>query len=125
MTTDPAKPQVRLDLASVLREAGRPAEARAEYDRLLQANPDDVAALTGLGVLQAQGGGLADAERTLRRALQVEPGALDARFDLAEVLARQGRAPEAAAEYRQISESPEAPPRARERAKQSLAGLPR
>ena len=125
VTTDPAKPQVRLDLASVLREAGRLTEARAEYDRLLQSNPDDVAALTGLGVLQAHGGALADAERTLRRALQVEPGALDARFDLAEVLVRQGRPSEAMAEYRQISESQEAPPRARERARQSLARLAR
>jgi Flp pilus assembly protein TadD len=84
-----------------------------------------VAALTGLGVLQAHVGALADAERTLRRALLVEPGALDARFDLAEVLVRQGRASEAAAEYRQISEAREAPPEAQARAKQALARLSR
>jgi choline-sulfatase len=125
VATDPAKPMIRLDLASVLREAGRPIEARAEYDRLLQSNPDNVPALTGLGVLQAQTGALAEAERTLRRALQIEPGALDARFDLAEVLVRQGRTQEAAAEYRRISEPPDVPSEARERAKQSLARLPR
>ena len=91
VAADPAKPMIRLDLAKVLVEAGRGDEARAEYETLLQRQPDEPNALTGLGVLQAGRGALTDAEGSFRRALQFDPAALEARFDLAEVLVRQNR----------------------------------
>ena len=99
IATDPAKPMVRLDLAKVLREAGRRDEARAEYEAMLQLEPDRCPALTGLGVLLAGQGDLAGAEATLRRALRASPGRGQARFNLAQVLERRGRSAERG-EYR-------------------------
>ena len=62
--TDPAKPAIRLDLARVLAEAGRAGEAQAEYDASSPADPDDAAALTGIGALAAGTGDLAGAVRS-------------------------------------------------------------
>jgi Flp pilus assembly protein TadD len=43
----------RLNLANVLWQAGRPAEAEAEYRTVLQLQPDDPFALYNLGALLA------------------------------------------------------------------------
>ena len=86
------RPTIRLDLAQVLAEAGRASEARAEYDAVLAGHPDDAAALTGLGALQAGTGDLPGAVRSLRRALEVQPALDEARFNLAQVLERAGAA---------------------------------
>ncbi len=120
VATDPAKAAVRLDLARVLAEAGHTAEARAEYEELLKVHPDDAATLTGLGALQAAAGDLVSAERSLRHALQADPRLDEARIDLAQVLERQGRRGEAAAEYRSLAEAPATAPEIRARARKGL-----
>ncbi|HXB56176.1 MAG TPA: sulfatase-like hydrolase/transferase [Vicinamibacteria bacterium] len=124
VTTDPAKPAIRLDLARVLAEAGHAAEAKAEYNGILTVQADYAPALTGLGALEASGGELEAAARHLRRALEMEPSQDEARFDLAEVLNRQGRRQEAAAEYRRLVEAKDTGPLIRARAREHLASLP-
>jgi tetratricopeptide (TPR) repeat protein len=118
--TDPAKPALRLDLARVLGEAGRADEARAEYEAALAVQPDYAPALVGLGVLLAGRGDPAGAERALRRALELDPAQAEARFDLAEVLDRQGRRAEAAAEYARVRDAEGTPPAIRTRARARL-----
>jgi len=99
---------------------GRPQEARAQYEAALTVQPDYAPALVGLGVLLAGSGDTAGAERALRRALEVDPTQAEARFDLAEVLARQGRQAEAAAEYARVRDAEAAPPEIRSRARARL-----
>jgi Flp pilus assembly protein TadD len=124
VTTDPAKPAIRLDLARVLAEAGHAAEAKAEYNAILTLQADYAPALTGLGALEAGGGDLEAAARHLRRALEIEPTQDEARFDLAEVLNRQGRREEAVAEYRRLVGAKDTGPLIRARARERLASLP-
>jgi choline-sulfatase len=125
VATDPAKPAIRLDLARVLAEAGRVAEARTEYETTLSLQADYAPALTGLGALEASGGDLEAAARHLRRALEMEPDQDEARFDLAQVLDRQGRRDEAASEYRRLVEAKATGPLIRARARERLAALAR
>ncbi|HKC13636.1 MAG TPA: sulfatase-like hydrolase/transferase [Vicinamibacteria bacterium] len=125
VTTDPAKPTIRLDLARVLAEAGRAAEAKAEYDAILKIQADYAPALTGLGALEASGGDLEAAARHLRRALEIQPDQDEARFDLAQVLDRQGRLDEAVAEYRRLVEAKSTGTPIRARARERLASLTR
>ncbi len=122
--TDPAKLAIRLDLARVLGEAGRGAEARTEYDAILRVQADYAPALTGLGALEADGGDLDAAARHLRRALEVQPGQDEARFNLAQVLDRQGRRGEAVAEYRRLAGAKDTAPAIRNRARERLASRP-
>jgi tetratricopeptide (TPR) repeat protein len=121
--TDPAKPAIRLDLARVLAEAGRTAEARAEYDAILKIQADYAPGLTGLGALEARAGDLEAAARHLRRALEAQPEQDEARFDLAQVLDQQGRRGEAVAEYRRLVEAKDTDPAIRTRARERLASL--
>ena len=90
---------------------------------LLGLKPDDPTALVGLGVLQARTGASEDAARSLRRALELDPGQDGARYDLGQVLEKQGRPDEAKAEYRRLVEGPKTPPAVREAAGRRLAAL--
>jgi arylsulfatase A-like enzyme/Flp pilus assembly protein TadD len=121
--TDAAKPAIRLDLARVLAEAGRTAEARAEYDAILKIQADYAPGLTGLGALEARSGDLEAAARHLRRALEAQPEQDEARFDLAQVLDQQGRRGEAVAEYRRLVEAKDTDPAIRTQARERLASL--
>jgi len=120
---DPAKPMVRLDLAKVLAEAGRPDEARLQYEAILTIQADFAPALNGLGALEARAGRLTEAETMLRRSLEVEPRQADARFNLARVLEQLGRNVEAAAEYERVAEDPSAAAAVRVAARQHVATL--
>jgi Flp pilus assembly protein TadD len=122
IATDPAKPMLRLDLAKVLAEAGRRDEARAEYEALLRLVPNDSAALTGQAAFLAEQGDLAGAERGLRQALTHQPGDVAARFNLAEVLVRLGRAAEARTEWQRVLADPQATPALRTAARHALDG---
>ncbi len=121
--TDPAKPMLRLDLAKVLAEARRPADARAEYEAALRIQPDFAPALVGLGVLQAGQGEHEAAVGTLSRALELDPASSEARFNLARVLDLRGERAAATAEYRRLAGAPETPPAIRSAARRHLAGL--
>jgi tetratricopeptide (TPR) repeat protein len=122
--TDPAKPALRLDLARVLAEAGHPAEARAEYAAILGLQGDYAPALTGLGALEAEGGDLLGAASHLRRALEIQPDQDEARFDLAQVLDRQGRHDEARTEFKHLAEGKNTAAQIRSRAQERLASPP-
>jgi tetratricopeptide (TPR) repeat protein len=111
---------IRLDLAKILAEAGRRDEARAEFEALLRLEPDSVPGLTGLGAVLAGLGDLAGAEATLRRALEHEPEAAQARLNLAQVLERAKRSDEARDEYRRVAEDEQAPPDLRATARARL-----
>jgi choline-sulfatase len=125
IATDAAKPMIRLDLAKILAEAGRTEEARAEFDTLLQLEPDSVPGLTGQGALLASQGDLEGAEISLRRALTHDPQAAQARLNLAQVLDRLGRSAEAASEYRTVADDEKAPSDLRNAARARLSAKPR
>jgi choline-sulfatase len=119
---DPAKPMIRLDLAKVLAEAGQVQEARAEYEAILKTQPDFGPALTGLGALLAARGEWAAAESALQRAIEIDPRDVQARFNLARVYEREGRAADARAEYARVEASPEATAEMRATARQRRMG---
>ncbi len=82
--------------------------------RALELRPDDPQALYNLAYAEARTGEIADAERRLRRLLELKLPA-DARwtilahFDLGRVLDLQGRRDEAVAQYRRVLEFPGQP----------------
>ncbi len=125
VATDPGKPAIRLDLAKVLAEAGQPAEARRTYDELLREQPDFAPALIGLAALQASTGDLEGAAQGLRKALDLDPRQLNARFNLAQVLERQQRLSEARLEYERLAQAAEAPSALRAEARRRLQALAR
>ena len=122
---DPAKPVIRLDLARVLAESGRAGEARVQYETLLKMQPDFGPALTGLGAIYAGERELEQAQAALRRAIQIDPGDVQARFNLARVYEQQGMVAEAKTEYQQVAESPRASEATRAAARQRLRALGR
>jgi glycosyltransferase involved in cell wall biosynthesis len=65
-------------------------EARAAFDAVLREYPDDPNALSGLGYIALMNGELAEAERVLRRALEINPAAGEFRLHLATTLERAG-----------------------------------
>ncbi|HVL75288.1 MAG TPA: tetratricopeptide repeat protein [Noviherbaspirillum sp.] len=67
----PQSREVRLARARLLVEQQQYQTARAEFDRLLRDNPQDLTALYALGVLGVQTGDLAGAERHLHAYLEV------------------------------------------------------
>ncbi len=69
----------------------------------LKADPYDVAAIRMMAELAARVGRVADAEHLLRRAIELAPGFEAARANLATLLYRQHRAPEALALLDQLS----------------------
>jgi predicted Zn-dependent protease len=75
--------------------AGRTDEAEALLQRHLSAQPDDAPALVMLGQVRLGQGHYGDAEVLLGRALELAPGALDARFAYASALFHQQKGPEA------------------------------
>ena len=88
--------------------------------RILRLEPDSVPGLTGLGALLAGQGDLEGAETVLRRALGHDAEAIQARFNLAQVLERAKRASEAAAEYRRVAGDEKASPDLRAAARARL-----
>ena len=125
ISQDPAKPMIRLDLAKVLDEAGRPDDAQHEFETILKTQPDYVPALTGLGALLAKRGRPDDAATLLRRSLALEPAQDDGRFNLARVLEQQGRPAEAIDEYRHLVDAPTTSPAVKAAARARLAAIAR
>jgi tetratricopeptide (TPR) repeat protein len=81
-----------VSLARCLMEMGKPAEAITQYEQVIARDDGISVAWSGLGLAQAAGGRLEDAERSLRRALGLSMGGnREALRGLGEVLARTGR----------------------------------
>ena len=70
-------------------QEGKFAEAGAEYARIAAADPDDQAAILGLGRIALLSDRLAEAETWFRKAIASAPGDVDARIMLAAALYRQ------------------------------------
>ena len=68
----------RYELGLVLDRAGRPGEARAEYRRALERNPDHAGALNNLGAALANQGRMDEAIRSFERLIAVDPEDADA-----------------------------------------------
>ena len=65
-------------------------EARAIFEAVLREYPDDPNALNGLGYIALMNAELDEAERMLRRAVQINPAAGESRLHLATTLERAG-----------------------------------
>ncbi|PYR90165.1 MAG: hypothetical protein DMF84_21975 [Acidobacteria bacterium] len=123
LDVDPGKNVIRLDLAKVLDEAGRHDEAAREYAAILAQQPQDGAALTGLGALRAKQGHLQEGVDLLRRAVATDSANDSARFDLAQALERLGSREAAAEEYRRLLDQAATSPQVRQAASARLAAL--
>lgn len=100
MRAPPSPPDIAADAfrqAQLAHLSGRLAEAEGAYLDLLSASPDDPEILGLLGLAQAERGDGAAAELTLRRHLQLEPGAQSSRLALGRLCAERGDDEEALA----------------------------
>jgi tetratricopeptide (TPR) repeat protein len=93
------KAEIYSDLGFTMAQLGKPQEALADYQKALELDPNCPSAHFNLAASYAQAGDFAQAESHFRRAL---PGRATAETHngLGYVLARQGRADEAKAEFR-------------------------
>jgi tetratricopeptide (TPR) repeat protein len=82
-------------LALVARDEGRDTEAIERLEELLRRHPDHASSCEALGGLLMNGRRYAEAERLLRRAVQLNPKSIKANYQLGLLLARTGRREEA------------------------------
>jgi tetratricopeptide (TPR) repeat protein len=94
--------QVALDRVTRLGREGRQDEARAAAQQLEERYPDLYWLVEGR--VRLEHGDARGAEEALRKAVELAPDLLDARFHLADALARQNKDPEAAECYRKVTE---------------------
>jgi Tfp pilus assembly protein PilF len=92
---DPANVEARIVRGYVAMSLWRPAEADAEFARALALDPDNVDVLNFYGDYFLAIGDLREAERLKRRAMALDPLAFVHPLNLAQILAEQGRLPEA------------------------------
>lgn len=86
---DSDDPETRLALGRVAARRGRADEARAQFERVLAADPQNADAEADLGVLALDGGALDEARARLDRALAANPNNADAWNARGVVAARQ------------------------------------
>ncbi|MDQ2103870.1 tetratricopeptide repeat protein [Azospirillum isscasi] len=92
-----------LTIAFADHRAGRVPEAAALYRRILDADPNNPNALHLLGMTEWQAGQLPTCLDLIGRALQLNPGWIEARVNRATILDNAGRPAEAAAEWRRLT----------------------
>jgi tetratricopeptide (TPR) repeat protein len=78
----PTQPGLHEELGSELRNAGKPQEAEAAFERELEINPFNVLARYKLGVLAIEKGDGARAKQFIQAALQQKPGLRHADYNL-------------------------------------------
>jgi tetratricopeptide (TPR) repeat protein len=91
----PTNPDVLLGTARCLRKLNRPAEALPYLDTLLRDHPDQADGWAELGRAHADQGDLAEAVRSLRKALALQPGSYAIAYSLFTALREQGNDREA------------------------------
>jgi len=89
-------------LATVLKQAGRAADALPHMQKAVELSPGDVEARFNLGAIQQELGQLQEAVATYRRTLELQPTLVEAQFNLGFALQGLGQYAEAAACYRQV-----------------------
>jgi tetratricopeptide (TPR) repeat protein len=106
-------PDVQASAADVLaaRTAGltylqqdRLEEATVEFERLIRLAPREAAGYASLALVHLRGGDLAEAERQIRRALEIEPDSPEHRLTLSRILEVAGRPGEARVELEASAE---------------------
>lgn len=107
ITARPNQGEAYNTLAIALLRQHRPDEAMANYRLAIRHDPNQVAALSSLAGMLAQSSQqpglsttkraelLSEAEQLCRRAVEVDPAFIHARLNLAQILASEGRIPEA------------------------------
>jgi tetratricopeptide (TPR) repeat protein len=122
LAADPDYPPALHAKAALLMKLGRYGEARAAVEHGLAVAPDDALLLADMGLNCLRTGALDGAIAYLGRALDVSPGLLTARGNLAVAYERIGMKAEAAAQYEKyIADAPPGP--GRDRAEQALRAL--
>lgn len=106
---EPENMTMRLELADLLTDARRFADAEVEYRRVLAARPRDGRALLGLGLLLGATGRTAAALDPLNQAVAADPRHTEARFARAEILENLGRLTEARADFARVAVEAERP----------------
>jgi len=96
----PWKPRPYSNLATALKDSGRPAEAVVYFNKSLELKPDSAEVHSNLGNALSKLGQTDEAIEHYKKALNLKPNFSDAHYNLALALARQGKTDEAIAEYR-------------------------
>ncbi len=86
LRANPKAREVRLAYSRMLFEQNRVDDARAEFETLLQQNPNDQTTLYALGLLSAQGGDLPSAEKYLAAYIATLDGQPDRERDASQAL---------------------------------------
>jgi tetratricopeptide (TPR) repeat protein len=104
LAANPDANDVRLGYARALVGEKDYEASRVEFRRLLSANPDNPDILYAVGILSLQVNDAADAERQLKRFVEIGRGDLDpARFYLGQIADQAGRAEDALHWYDQVA----------------------
>jgi len=95
---DPDFMEARTDLGAVYIEANRPEEALEQYDQALALEPNLAVLHSNRAAALVMLGRWVEAEQAARRALQLDPGSIDANYMLGIAMMKQGKiTPETAA----------------------------
>jgi len=104
LEANPEAQDVRLAYARGLVSEKRYAESRAEFHRLLAANPESPEMLYAVGILSLQVNDASEAEKQLKRFVELGRGDLNpARFYLGQLAEQAGRLDEALGWYDQVA----------------------
>lgn len=96
---------LRFELLRWLYENHQPAEAVAEGVKMLEKHPDSAQVLTLVGQSRAQTGDLPGALADLEKAKAADPGNAETEAEIAGVLVRLGRVPEALAIHNRLADA--------------------
>ncbi|MDQ2713228.1 MAG: tetratricopeptide repeat protein, partial [Acidobacteriota bacterium] len=103
------------DMGDMLLSKGDAQGAITYFERATKANPESVVGATELGVALSAGSRPGEAEEQFKKALQLDPKYIDARFNLASVEAENGELETAVADFKLVILQRSDYPKAQER----------
>lgn len=110
LSIDPGDLDLRNDLGNLYLQMDRTDDAQAQFQMVLKTDPDNLQALNGLATALYSEHDLIRSAAFLKRALILSPGDPQSKMNLALVYATEGRRAEAIQLYREVQQSPSAPP---------------